>query len=318
MRTRTAPLYPTQWFSPPSSLQLTFGARSHVFGSMLIGTLIFAAIVAPLVMSVINDPAFFWRDYYISTFKDGITVGSLARFMQNYLAHFEAGPLFFHGDGNPQHGPAFGVLYLWMLPMMAIGLIAAFALYGSGVGALFVVWLLLYPLGGAITNDGVPHFLRTLVGAPLAAILSGIGLAVGWVAIESMRYARIAAGIFALLTFVALSQFCQAYFIGYLPAAADAYQFENRELFLSVRSLARRAQRICFQGLNDMNSLTLFSYYLRDVRIPIHERMDAACFQPGTVVVIHSADAAPPKSRLVATVQGFNGSPRYLIFLTKP
>lgn len=290
---------------------------ARAFRGVLAGAVLLALIVTPLIVSVVHDPSFFWRDYYISTFHDGITSASLARFAQNYLAHFDLGPLFFRGDGNPQHGPVYGVLYLWMLPMMAIGLTAAFGLYGAGVGTFFVVWLLLYPIGGAITNDGVPHFLRTLVGAPLAAILSGIGLAAAWKALEPMRYARIAAAAFTVLVFVALSQFCEAYFINYLPAAADAYQYENRDLFLTVRAHAREARRICFSGLNDMNSLTLFSYYLRDLRIPIHERMDPVCYEPGTLAVIHTADSSPPHVRLVGTIQAFDGRPRYAIFLTK-
>lgn len=296
---------------------IDFRRAVDAFRGVLTGVLILAAIVAPLVASVVHDPAFFWRDYYISTFHEGFTPAAVARFVQNYLAHFDLGPLFFRGDGNPQHGPEFGVLYLWMLPMMAIGLVAAFGLYGAGVGIFFVVWLLLYPVGGAITNDGVPHFLRTLVGAPLAAILSGIGLAVAWNAIQTMRYARIAAVVFAALVFIALSQFCQAYFISYVPAAADAYQYENRDLFLTVREHAPQAQRICFDGLNDMNSLTLFSYYLRDLRIPIRERMDPACFGAGTLAVLHSPDPPPPHARLMATIQAFDGRPRYSIYLTK-
>ncbi|MBV8637015.1 MAG: glycosyltransferase family 39 protein [Candidatus Eremiobacteraeota bacterium] len=298
-------------------LAIDFRRAMRTFGGILAGTLIFAVVVAPLIVSVLHDPAFFWRDYYISTFREGITSATRARFIHNYFAHFDLGPLFFRGDGNPQHGPAYGVLYLWMLPMMAIGLIAGFSQYGAGVGIFLLIWLLLYPLGGALTNDGIPHFLRTLAGAPLAAILSGIGLAVAWKAIEAMRYARVAAAAFALLVFIALSQFCQAYFIGYLPAAADAYQYENRDLFLSIRAHVRQAQRICFKGLNDMNSLTLFSYYLRDVKIPIHERMDPACLQPGTLAVVQSPGDAPPDARLMATIQAFDGRPRYSIFLTK-
>ncbi len=289
----------------------------RAFGGVAIGALLFAAVVAPLAVSVAHDPAFFWRDYYISTFKDGVTSASLARFAHNYLAHFDLGPLFFHGDGNAQHGPAYGVLYLWVLPMIAIGMVAAFGLYGAGAGIFFVIWMLLYPVGGAITNDGVPHFLRTLVGAPLAAILSGTGLATAWKLIEPMRYARVAAAAFGVLVALAVSQFCQAYFIDYVPVAADVYQYENRDLFLSVRAHVRQARRICFHGLNDMNSLTLFSYYLRDLDVPIHERMDAACFQPGTLAIMHSSDDPPSGARLVATVQGFDGRPRYAIFLTK-
>jgi Dolichyl-phosphate-mannose-protein mannosyltransferase len=282
-----------------------------------LGAFLFAIIIAPLVVSVAADPAFFWRDVYISTFREGVNGESLARFRSNYLAHFDPRPLFFTGDGNAQHGPRFGVLYLWMLPMIAIGLYGAFLYGGAGVGAFLVVWLLLYPLGGALTNDGVPHFLRTLAGAPLFAILSGIGLTAAWRAIKSMPYARVATALFGVLVLVALSEFCQAYFIDYPPRAAEAYQFENRDLFLSVRAHASQVRRICFQGLNDMNSLTLFSYYLRDLKIPIREHLDSECLGPGTLIVMHGLADAPPGARLVSTAQAFDGTTKYYIFMRK-
>lgn len=282
---------------------------------MALGVLLFALVVAPLVISVARDPAFFWRDLYISTFRNGVNALSLARFESNYLAHFDPISLFFRGDGNPQHGPVYGVLYLWMLPMMAVGLFGAFRLGGAGVGTLMLVWLLLYPLGGALTNDGVPHFLRTLAGAPLAAILSGIGLAVFWRWIEPFRYARLAAALFGVLVLVALSQFCQAYFIDYLPSAADAYQYENRDLFLSVRAHARQVRRICFAGLNDMNSLTLFAYYLRDLKIPLRERLDPECSDSHTLIVTHDPSIVPAGARLVSTAQAFDGTTKYRIYM---
>ncbi len=290
---------------------------TRALAGIAVGAVLLAIIALPLVVSVFADPAFFWRDAYISTFRSGINHASLGLFWSNYLAHFDPRPLFFTGDGNMQHGPAFGVLYLWMLPMIVIGLIASFALYGPGIGTFFIVWTLLYPLGGAITNDGVPHFLRTLIGAPLAAILTGIGLAFAWRAISDLRYARIAAALFTLFAFIALSQFCQAYFISYLSAAANAYQYENRDLFLTVRTYAPQARRICFQGLNDMNSLTLFAYYLRDLKVPIRERMDPICLTPGTLAVLGANQARPANARLLATAQSFSGSVRYYIFLTE-
>ncbi len=298
-------------------LAIDFRRSARAFRGVAVGAALVAIIVAPLAISVIAEPAFFWRDAYISTFRAGINHSSLGLFASNYLAHFDLRPLFFRGDGNMQHGPAFGVLYLWMLPMMAIGFVASFTLYGPGIGTFFLVWLLLYPIGGAITNDGVPHFLRTLIGAPLAAILAGIGLAFAWRAIEKLSYARIAAALFLLLAFIALSQFCQAYFISYLPAAGEAYQYENRDLFLTVRAYAPEARRICFQGLNAMNSLTLFAYYLRDLKMPIRERMDESCLVPGTLAVVAANQARPANARLLATAQAFNGTIKYYIFLTQ-
>jgi hypothetical protein len=180
-----------------------------------------------------------------------------------------------------------------------------------------LAWLLIYPLGGAFTNDGVPHFLRTLAGAPLAAILTGIGLAISWRTLRRYRFGVTAALLFALLAAAAFSQFCQAYFITYVAPAADAFGFEDQALFAVIRAQAGNADRVCFQGLNGMNSLTLFSYYLRDLHLDIRERMTDACMQPRTLVVVSDRLYAPPGAALIATAQNIEGVVKYYVFLTK-
>jgi hypothetical protein len=285
---------------------------------LAIAGVVFLAIIAPLVYSVWNDPSFFWRDRHIATFAGGINAGTLATFAQNYLAHFAIGPLFFYGDGNPQHGPIFGVLYLWMLPFIAAGLVIGFQRYGIPLGLFLLFWLALYPLGGALTDDGVPHFLRTLVGAPLAVILTAMGLAFGWRILREAPFARIATFAFLALAALDFAAFCQAYFIVYPPAAARAFQYSNRDLFVTIRAHLQGTRRICFSGLNDMNSLTLFSYYLRDVDVPVIEHADVRCWEPGSLVaVVGQRHYVPANARLVATVQDYDGAKIAAIFLTK-
>lgn len=290
-------------------LALNAGRAWKMRRTLLIAAGVFAAAIAPLVVSVVLDPSFFWRDRHIATH-------SLATFTGNYLAHFSPFSLFVTGDGNAEHGPAFGVLYLWMLPFIIGGLVLAFR-DNRRTGWFLLIWLAIYPLGGALTNDGVPHFLRTLVGAPLAAILCGIGLAAAWRVVRAESFGRLATALFLALVFVAFAQFAQAYFIVYPPVAANAFQYPNRDLFLTLRAHAHEARRICFEDINEMNSLTLFSYYLRDLTIETHERLDPPCMQAASLVVVKHLWAAPPGARLLATIQKYDGSRADAIFLTK-
>jgi 4-amino-4-deoxy-L-arabinose transferase-like glycosyltransferase len=295
---------------------LDFQRARRCWRALIAGIVVFALVLAPLVAGVIADSDFFWRDRYISTFREGITPASLALFWSNYLAHFNLSAIFFYGDGNPRNGPPFGVLYLWMLPMMIVGAIAAFRSYGVRLVAFFTVWLALYPLGGAITNDGVPHFLRGLVGAPLAAILCGIGIAACWRIIRPFRYARIAAGLLLALALIGLAQFSHAYFDTYAVKAAEAFAYESRPLFLAIRANAGRVDRVCFEGLDDMNARTYFSYYLRDLHLDLRERIDASCMQPRSLLAIRYPLAVPPGAELIATADGFDGTLKYRLFIT--
>lgn len=277
------------------------------------------ATLAPLILSVWTDRDFFWRDRRISTFADGVDAHSLQIFARNYFAHFHAAALFRFGDGNANHGPAFGVLYLWMLPWIIFGLIAVWRRAGASTAAFLTVWLALFPIGGAATDDGVPHFLRTLIGAPLACMLCAIGLAAAWEALGRTRLAAYRRALAGILGFVALTQFsafCRAYFIDYIPVSARAYQSENAALFAVVRTFEPSAARVCFLDLNSMNSLTLFGYYMRTSPLTRIEGQPPACSLSRTLTVTSSTLEQPPKTHLVATVPLYDGAPADYLYLT--
>ena len=282
---------------------------------------VWTAVLLPLIFSVANDPDFFWRDKHISTFADGVNAKSLALFARNYLEHFDPNALFRAGDGNANHGPSFGVLYVWMFPWIVFAAIATWRRYGAGLTLFLLVWAVLYPLGGALTNDGVPHFLRTLIGAPLACILTAIGIAVAWDVLSRTRiapYRREIALIFCAIILAQFVLFCRAYFILYVAPSADANQFENREVFDIVRSLEPQASRVCFPTINGMNSLTLFSYYLRRSKLQVIEGMPFDCERPRSIVVTNNKLDVPPKARLVATAQNYEGRTVDYIYMTGP
>jgi 4-amino-4-deoxy-L-arabinose transferase-like glycosyltransferase len=278
------------------------------------------AVMLPLILSVAFDRDFFWRDRRISTFAGGVNAHSLHLFVHNYLAHFAFGPLFRSGDGNPNHGPPFGVLYLWMLPWLLFGAIAVWKRHGARIGIFLVVWLLLYPLGGALTNDGIPHFLRTLAGAPLACILTAVGLVEAWAALLRTKlaaYTHAAALGFALIVVVEFTLFCATYFVAYVPASASAYQFENPELFRIVNSYRSQVARVCFRDINTMNSLTLYAYYLRGSNITTFEGTALPCVKPRSLTVTNNRAKAPTGASLVATVQDYHGHVSRYVFLTR-
>ena len=293
--------------------------RAAWHGVALMAAVWIAALV-PFAVSVARDPDFFWRDRRISTFAGGVNAHSFHLLTRNYAWHFNAQALFRTGDGNANHGPAFGVLYVWMLPWIVFGALAAWRRYGAGIGAFAWIWLLLYPLGGSLTNDGVPHFLRTVVGAPLACMLAAIGLIAAWDFAQRTPLAHYRAQLAAVFAAIVLAQFvlfCRAYFIVYPQASADANQYEYREIFTTVRALAPAESRACFVDLNPMNSLTLFAFYLRSTKLELLEGLQAECSQPNSILVAKHVIDTPPDARLVATAQNYEGRTVDYIYVTK-
>ena len=94
----------------------------------------------------------------------------------NYLSHFSINWLFITGDIARHHAPDMGLLYLWELPCIAMGIYQLiFGTYSKKTKILIFGWFLLAPLPAAITND-VPHAVRTMNFLPIYPILTAIGL----------------------------------------------------------------------------------------------------------------------------------------------
>ncbi len=99
-------------------------------------------------------------------------------FTRNYLAHFSPQFLFISGAPHKQHHVQnMGQLYLFQAPFLLLGLYALIAFKNKYKGLLFT-WVLLAFVPVSVTNDSIPHALRTLIAAPFYQLVSGYGFLV--------------------------------------------------------------------------------------------------------------------------------------------
>jgi len=155
---------------------------------------------------------------------------SLSQWLGNYASYFSPDYLFFRGDPNPRHSLLHtGQLHLFELVTVPAGVLYLLKTRWREHG-LFWLWLLLYPLPAAFTAS--THAIRTVVGVPLFAILSGCGL---HQLIETGRdRARLllgaAVGAAVAWNFVA---YCERYFEHYPEYSAKAWYYGIREAITS-------------------------------------------------------------------------------------
>ncbi len=96
-------------------------------------------------------------------------------FTRNYLAHFTPQFLFISGAPHKQHHVQnIGELYWFQAPFLLVGLVALFYLKHK-FKALLLSWLLLAFVPVSVTNDSIPHALRTLIAAPFYQLVSAFG-----------------------------------------------------------------------------------------------------------------------------------------------
>jgi 4-amino-4-deoxy-L-arabinose transferase-like glycosyltransferase len=103
----------------------------------------------------------------------------LHAFFHAYVAHLDPGFLFVHGDANARQGwhedwNRWGELLAFTAPLIALALVRAVRRRQSE-DLLLLAWLAIYPLGAALTAEGIPHASRSFLGVPLFAILAAEG-----------------------------------------------------------------------------------------------------------------------------------------------
>lgn len=103
------------------------------------------------------------------------------KIIEGYISHFSIRWLFILGDNDRHHAPDNGLLYLWELPFILLGM---FVLYKrrDAISVFLFTWFLVAPIAASPTSE-TPHAIRTLVFLPTFQIFTAFGLlaAVDWI-----------------------------------------------------------------------------------------------------------------------------------------
>lgn len=95
--------------------------------------------------------------------------------VKGYLDHFNPDFLFLHGDGGVQHHAVdMGMLYLWDLPFILLGIYVLLNRRSRYIAVIFILFLFA-PLPAAITT-GTPHPVRAIAMVPGLHIFAAVGV----------------------------------------------------------------------------------------------------------------------------------------------
>lgn len=131
-----------------------------------------------------NDRA---NNDYLGLLLDNRRVVYAKTVLGGYLSHFDLNWLFIKGD-LPRHvAPNMGLLYLFELPFLFIGIyMLIFGKYERKTKLFVFAWFLIAPIPASITAD-VPHAVRTLNFLPTWQIFTAIGLLTVFVWLLSLK-----------------------------------------------------------------------------------------------------------------------------------
>lgn len=277
--------------APVWLLVLLFLYRRHLTRRQVgAAILICALLFLPLVYTSLRDPLTHGRARAIFTFADGINARTLGVFARSYLAHYSPGFLFIAGDPIVRHhAPGSGQLYWWMAPLMALGLIALQRRRDLAHRGLLAAWLLIYPLGGSLTNDGVPHATRTLLGLPALSLLAALGLVVlsEWIWRQRRRLflGTLVWGLLGSAVVIEGVRYAEAEFIRYPQVSGWWWDYGQAEVFETLWARKDQYDRVCLWTVSWDHEPTFRAYYLRDFPRPVTiDTEDPACHRPGALV----------------------------------
>lgn len=150
-----------------------------------------------------------------------------------YSTYFSPDFLFFSGDSLWRCSPrGMGQLYIFELITILTGLGVLFYYRNSLQSKLLGLWLVLYPIPAALTQSN--NALRSIVGAPLFAILSGIGISTLISFFKGARKIIVTTVTFTIIL-ISAGFYVKNYFFDYPIYAAKDWQYGMRQAITFVQ-----------------------------------------------------------------------------------
>ena len=266
----------SRWFV--AIVFFTLSMMSYYAGQVLVplfglGLLIiyrdsFKKFVVPIMVSVPFLVPIFWTIFSPSAMvrfqgtsafdftQKKITNGKIL--MNNYLSHFRPTWLFPNSGSESFKVPNLGLLYVWELPFIVIGIISLLRRRDVDHRAkkLIFLWFFLAPLPASIATQA-PHAMRSYASVVPWQIITALGLY--W----TVSNLKIPSFIIALtLLLVSLRLFYPNYFIVFPREQSDSFHFALSKALPNIFSREQGVNKIVFSNKDNLyQSYMLYLYY---------------------------------------------------------
>lgn len=191
---------------------------------------------------------------------ESVRVESWTQGVLNYLSYFSPTFLFFEGDDNLRHSlKGFGQLHRMEILTLLLGF-TVIASERRRPHLTVMVWLLAYPLAAAVAVEPY-HALRSLIGAPVFAIISGVGLGALSSQLKRPAMRQMVLGAFTVALFISAGLLLKAYFGSYRVYAAPAWKYGFEEAL----EVAEETPGGCLVMSNELMAPHVFYLFYRQV-----------------------------------------------------
>ncbi|RJQ27578.1 phospholipid carrier-dependent glycosyltransferase [Candidatus Parcubacteria bacterium] len=231
------------------------------------------------LVSITDDPGFVLR---INEYRGSSTLPSpLPRLIynkltygafvisQNYLTHFSPDFLFISGAPHKQHHvQGVGELYLFQAPFVLIGFLFLFR-KKIQFRWFLISWLLLAFVPVSVTNDSIPHALRTLIAVPVYQLISAFGLYEAYLLFKPRRINLSPLFMIMVVVVISLSVsfYLQNYFQKYAKLYSRDWQYGYKQAVEYIKEHQQDYDEIIFtRHYGEPQMFTLFYLQFDPVR----------------------------------------------------
>lgn len=181
--------------------------------------------------------------------------------ISGYLSHFDLNWLFIRGDIARHHAPNMGLLYIFEIPFLLIGIYLLFTGDFKKAKYLIFLWFLIAPIPASITS-GVPHAIRTLNFLPTFQIFTALGLIYVFSRIKRYHYHQAPIFIIAIFGLFNFFYYLDQYFVQQNIFNAKEWQYGYSKIIQP--EIFEKYKKIIVSNEGHMDqSYMFFLFYLR-------------------------------------------------------
>lgn len=207
------------------SVLLLYSRRHYQKIAILIASL--AIVLIPYGSFALSHPGALTARFHVVSYVYNNQQSSgekIKTFAHNYLAHLTPSFLLSQGDANPRHSTGYGgVLYSTVLIVALIGMVTCWQHRRSRIFiGLLLINLIVSPVAAALTDNAVPHGLRSSLLPVYILLFFGMGLA--WLFAQQTLVRR-TAGILIIVALLGESAaYLNHYFTEYPEISTGAFE----------------------------------------------------------------------------------------------
>lgn len=210
------------------------------------------------------------RDYekndFLGLILDNRRITYGLAYLNGYFSHFDLNWLFLTGDEARHHAPGMGLLYLWELPLLLVGIYKlAIGNFPKSAKLLVFGWILMAPVASAFSS-GAPHAVRTLRVLPMPMVLTALGLIGFWQYTQKQKKLinyglRITGCALLVFNFV---YYLNQYFVQQNYFNSQSWQYGYRQAIEEVQKVEPGYQKIIVSNQPHLDqSYIFFLFYLK-------------------------------------------------------